>query len=272
MDKIYIKDFEIFANHGVFESEKALGQKFIISLELFLNLRESGQTDDLTKSIHYGILMEDVEKFFTSQSFDLIETAVEKTCEHILLNNDLVNKVKINLKKPWAPVKRTFDYISIKMERMWHTVYVSGGCNLGNKKETLDKALEILDNEKDIKLQKVSNYYNTKPVGYDDQDDFMNIVFEIKTLKNPSELMDKLLEVEQVFKRERTIKNGPRTLDLDIIFFDDMVIDDEKTIIPHPRCHERQFVMKPMTDIKPYFVHPLLQKRIIDISNNLGDL
>ena len=272
MDRIYIKDYEIFANHGVFESEKTLGQKFVLSLELFLNLREAGQTDDLTKTIHYGELMEDVERFLTENTFDLIEKACEKACEYILLNYNLVHKVKINLKKPWAPVKKTFDYISIKMERSWHTVYVAGGANLGQKENSLKEAIEILNKENDIKVEKVSNFYVTKPVGYENQDDFVNCVFEIKTLKTPSELMDKFLEVEKGFKRERIVKDGPRTLDLDIIFFDDLICYDKKTIIPHPKCHERQFVMKPMTDINPYFVHPILNKRILDISNTLGEL
>ena len=80
------------------------------------------------------------------------------------------------------------------------------------------------------------------------------------------------LEVEQEFKRERIIRWGPRTLDLDIVFYDDIISYDEHILIPHPRAHERQFVMKPMCDINPYYVHPIYRKRIIDISSELGDL
>lgn len=272
MDKIYIKDFEIFANHGVFESEKVLGQKFILSLELFLDTRLAGKTDDLTKSVHYGELMEEIEKEFTKKSYDLIETASEEICEYILLNNDLIKKVKLELKKPWAPVKKTFDYVCITKERKWSKAYIAGGANLGYKEDTLKKAIEELKKNKDIKVTKISNFYTTSPVGYENQDDFVNCVFEVKTLKTPSELMDTLLNVEKLFKRERKVRWGPRTIDLDIIFYDDLVSYDEKVLIPHPRAHERQFVMKPMCDLNPYFVHPVFRKRVIDFSNELGSL
>ena len=80
------------------------------------------------------------------------------------------------------------------------------------------------------------------------------------------------LEVEKDFKRERIIRWGPRTLDLDIIFYDDIISYDEHILIPHPRAHERQFVMKPMCDINPYYVHPIYRKRVMDISSELGEL
>ncbi|MCI6667112.1 2-amino-4-hydroxy-6-hydroxymethyldihydropteridine diphosphokinase [Romboutsia timonensis] len=272
MDKIHIKDLEIIGFHGAIPEEKVLGQKFVLSFELDVDLRQAGKNDDLTKTVHYGELAQKVEEEFTKTSYDLIEKAAEEICEFVLLNYPLVKKVKLLLKKPWAPTRKHVEYVAVEIERKWNKVYIAAGSNLGNKEETLKEAIDKIDKRKDCVVTKVSNFYTTDPVGYEDQDQFVNCVFEIDTLQTPSELMDTLLEVEKDFKRERIIRWGPRTLDLDIIFYDDIISYDEHILIPHPRAHERQFVMKPMCDINPYYVHPIYRKRVMDISSELGEL
>ena len=272
MDKIHIKDLEIIGFHGAIPEEKVLGQKFVLSFELDVDLRQAGKNDDLTKTVHYGELAQKVEEEFTKTSYDLIEKAAEEICEFVLLNYPLVKKVKLLLKKPWAPTRKHVEYVAVEIERKWNKVYIAAGSNLGDKKETLKEAIDKIDKRKDCVVTKVSNFYTTDPVGYEDQDQFVNCVFEIDTLQTPSELMDTLLEVEKDFKRERIIRWGPRTLDLDIIFYDDIISYDEHILIPHPRAHERQFVMKPMCDINPYYVHPIYRKRVMDISSELGEL
>lgn len=272
MDKIHIKDLEIIGFHGAIPEEKVLGQKFVLSFELDVDLRQAGKNDDLTKTVHYGELAQKVEEEFSKTSYDLIEKAAEEICEFVLLNYPLVKKVKLLLKKPWAPTRKHVEYVAVEIERKWNKVYIAAGSNLGDKEETLKEAIYIIDKRKDCVVTKVSNFYTTDPVGYEDQDQFVNCVFEINTLQTPSELMDTLLEVEKDFKRERIIRWGPRTLDLDIIFYDDIISYDEHILIPHPRAHERQFVMKPMCDINPYYVHPIYRKRVMDISSELGEL
>lgn len=272
MDKIHIKDLEIIGFHGAIPEEKVLGQKFVLSFELDVDLRQAGKNDDLTKTVHYGELAQKVEEEFTKTSYDLIEKAAEEICEFVLLNYPLVKKVKLLLKKPWAPTRKHVEYVAVEIERKWNKVYIAAGSNLGDKEETLKEAIDKIDKRKDCVVTKVSNFYTTDPVGYEDQDQFVNCVFEINTLQTPSELMDTLLEVEKDFKRERIIRWGPRTLDLDIIFYDDIISYDEHILIPHPRAHERQFVMKPMCDINPYYVHPIYRKRVMDISSELGEL
>lgn len=272
MDKIHIKDLEIIGFHGAIPEEKVLGQKFVLSFELDVDLRQAGKNDDLTKTVHYGELAQKVEEEFTKTSYDLIEKAAEEICEFVLLNYPLVKKVKLLLKKPWAPTRKHVEYVAVEIERKWNKVYIAAGSNLGDKEETLKEAIYIIDKRKDCVVTKVSNFYTTDPVGYEDQDQFVNCVFEINTLQTPSELMDTLLEVEKDFKRERIIRWGPRTLDLDIIFYNDIISYDEHILIPHPRAHERQFVMKSMCDINPYYVHPIYRKRVMDISSELGEL
>ena len=272
MDKIHIKDLEIIGFHGAIPEEKVLVQKFVLSFELDVDLRQAGKNDDLTKTVHYGELAQKVEEEFTKTSYDLIEKAAEEICEFVLLNYPLVKKVKLLLKKPWAPTRKHVEYVAVEIERKWNKVYIAAGSNLGDKEETLKEAIDKIDKRKDCVVTKVSNFYTTDPVGYEDQDQFVNCVFEINTLQTPSELMDTLLEVEKDFKRERIIRWGPRTLDLDIIFYNDIISYDEHILIPHPRAHERQFVMKPMCDINPYYVHPIYRKRVMDISSELGEL
>ncbi|MFD3158298.1 2-amino-4-hydroxy-6-hydroxymethyldihydropteridine diphosphokinase [Haloimpatiens sp. FM7330] len=269
MDKIYIKDLEIYANHGVFQEEKKLGQKFLISIELELNLRKAAITKDLTKSIDYGRLCCEVEEEFKKESYDLIETAAEKISEFILEKYDIVKKVKIVLKKPWAPIGKPLDYAAVEINRKWHKAYIGLGSNIGDKNKNLSDAIQKIDESKYCRVIKKSSFIVTPPWGYTDQDEFLNGVIEVETTLEPKELVVFLLNIEKELKRERIIKWGPRTIDLDVLLYDDIISDDEEIVVPHPRMHERMFVLEPLSEIAPYKIHPLLKERIIDIKKKL---
>jgi dihydroneopterin aldolase / 2-amino-4-hydroxy-6-hydroxymethyldihydropteridine diphosphokinase len=262
MDKIYLKNIEIFANHGVFKEEKTLGQKFILDLELSLNLEEASKTEDLTKSVHYGELCHSIEEVFVGESYDLIETAAVKVAEHTLITYPIVQRVKVRLKKPWAPIGRHLDYAAVEIERGWHEGYLSIGSNIGDKNKNLKEAIEKIDSSEDIILEKISSFIVTEPWGYENQEEFLNGVIKIKTILSPKGLMDKLLKIEEEMKRERIIKWGPRIIDLDIIFYDDVISEDEDITLPHPRMEEREFVLKPLCEIAPNKIHPILNKRV----------
>lgn len=265
MDKIYIRDLEVYAYHGVNSEEKAMGQRFLISLELSLDLREAGKSDDLNSTINYAELCHLVEEEFKSFKYDLIERAAEALAEFILLKYEKVEKVKVQLKKPWAPIGKPLKYAAVEIERGWHRVYIALGSNLGDKKENIDKAINEINSLKTCHLIKISKFYETKPVGYLEQEDFLNCAIKIKTLLSPKELIKELLRIESELKRERIIRWGPRTIDLDIIFYDDIITSSDDIIIPHPRMHERLFVLKPLCDIAPYIVHPIIGKRVITL-------
>ena len=269
MDKIVIKDLEVFAFHGVFEGEKSVGQKFLISLELSLDLGLASKTCDLTKTVHYGELCEKIEAEFKKNSYDLIETACEKICEFTLMEYEMVNKVKVIVKKPWAPIHKSLDTVFIEMERKWSTAYLSYGSNMGNKEEYIRRALNLIDTSKYIKVIKESSLIETKPWGYTEQDNFINGACKIKTILNPKELMGFLLNVEKSLDRERKIKWGPRTIDLDIIFYDDLVTEDDFVTLPHPRAHLREFVLEPINEIAPNKIHPLYKKRVFELLESL---
>lgn len=270
LDKIIIKDFEIFANHGVFKEEKVLGQKFIVSLELLVSTREAAITEDLTNSVHYGELCERVEEEIQRQSYDLIETVAEKIAEFILIEYSLVKEVKVNLKKPWAPVARHLDYVAVEINRKRSRAFIALGSNMGDKEKNLINAIEKIKSFNHTSVKKVSSFIKTEPWGYLDQEEFLNGVIEIDTLLPPKELVRLLLSTEEELKRERIIKWGPRTIDLDVILYDDLITEDEEILIPHPRMHERMFVLEPLAEIAPYVVHPLLNKRIIQLKEELS--
>lgn len=271
MDKLHIKDLEVYAFHGVNKEEKLMGQRFLISLEISLDLRTAGLNDDLSKTVNYAELCYDIEREFTRVKFDLIEAAAEALTQYILLNYDTIKRVKILLKKPWAPIGKPIDYAAVEIERCWHTSYIALGTNMGDKEQNIKEALEKLQIDS-CRVTKISDIYTTKPVGYTEQDDFLNCTAELKTLFTPKELIQFMLNIEKDLKRERTIKWGPRTIDLDVLLYDNIITSSEEIIIPHPRMHERLFVLKPLSDIAPFVVHPILNKRIKEIEMEVSKL
>ena len=126
---------------------------------------------------------------------------------------------------------------------MNHTAYLSLGSNMGNRFEFLKEALETLDDNYPIKVVNVSSIYETDPVGYEDQDLFLNMVAQINTDLSPIEFLDACLKIEIELGRKREIRWGPRTIDLDILLYNEENMITERLVIPHPRMHERSFVV-----------------------------
>ena len=271
MDKIYIRDLEFIGYHGVFEEEKKLGQKFYVTLELITNLRDAGLNDDILKTTHYGEVAKTVEKIFFSKKYDLIETLAEDIAREILLNFNLISELKLEIKKPWAPVGIPLDNVAVEINRKWTEAYISLGSNMGNKKENLEKAISELSQVKDTFVTKKSEIIETEPFGYKEQDDFLNACVGIKTLLPARELLKELLAIEKRMGRERKIKWGPRIIDLDIIFYGKEVIEEDDLIVPHPYMEYREFVLKPLEEIIPNFVHPLLMKRVSTLRKELEE-
>ncbi|MFK4786217.1 2-amino-4-hydroxy-6-hydroxymethyldihydropteridine diphosphokinase [Fusobacterium sp. MFO224] len=269
MDKIIIKDLELIGNHGVFKEEKKLGQKFLISVEMKTDTSLAGKNDDLNYSTHYGMVADDIEKLFLNNSFNLIETCAEKIANMILVNYPLIKEVTINIKKPWAPIQKHFEFVGVEINRKWHTVYLSLGSNIGAKKDNLSKAIELIKNLSNTEVTTISSFLETEPYGLKEQDNFFNACIEIKTLFSPHELLHNLLQIEKEMGRIRTIKWGPRVIDIDIILFDNLILQDDDLAIPHPYMCDRMFVLKPLSEIAPNIIHPLENKTISFLKNIL---
>ncbi|NFG36274.1 2-amino-4-hydroxy-6-hydroxymethyldihydropteridine diphosphokinase [Clostridium botulinum] len=137
-----------------------------------------------------------------------------------------------------------------------HTAYVAFGSNMGEKENYIKRALEKIE-ERGMKIIKVSSIYETEPYGVLDQDSFLNGVVKIETNLTPEDLIGELLNIEKQLDRVRERRWGPRTIDLDIIFYDDLIINEKDLVIPHKDMENREFVLKPLCDIDENFIHPV---------------
>ena len=148
----------------------------------------------------------------------------------------------------------------------FHTAYVALGSNLGDKEANLRRALELLI-ERGVEIVKTSTFISTEPYGVTDQPTFLNGVCEVRTSLEPLALLHTLLEIEQEMGRVRLRHWGERNIDLDLLLYEDVVIDTPELKLPHPDMQNRDFVLLPLAEIAPELVHPILQKSIEELSN-----
>jgi 2-amino-4-hydroxy-6-hydroxymethyldihydropteridine diphosphokinase len=149
----------------------------------------------------------------------------------------------------------------------WQSCYLSLGSNLGDRRLNLKTAIDLMSRHPEIRVCEVSPLYETQPVGYVDQPDFLNLVVRIETTLLPENLLKFTRSTELVLGRQRDIRWGPRTIDIDILLIDQQVMDTAELTIPHPRMAERAFVMLPLADIAKDLVHPVTHKTVSDMAH-----
>lgn len=262
VDQIKIENLEIYAAHGVFPEETRNGQMFKIDAILYTNLRPAGIKDELTLSTHYGEVCQFMAQFFRENTYLLIEAAAEHLVRALLLKFPLIERVELELKKPHAPIGLPFENVSVRIERGWKTAYMGIGSNLGDKQQFLNQAIKRLKENELIREVKCSKIIATAPYGGAALYDFLNGAIELKTLLTPYELLDFLHELEAEAGRERKIHWGPRTLDMDILFYQDFVSNDPVLTVPHPDMENRQFVLEPLDELCPWYFNPVTGKTV----------
>lgn len=270
-DTIRIRHLEVFANHGVYPEETKLGQKFLINAALYTPTREAGLKDDLTKSIHYGEICHEITSFMRDNTYQLIEAAGERLAERLLLCTPRLERIELEIIKPWAPIGLPLESVSVKITRGWHKVYIALGSNMGDKQAYIGEAVEKLKELARNRQVKVSELVVTEPYGGVEQDCFLNGCLEMETLLAPMELLGEMNRIEAEAGRERTVHWGPRTLDLDMIFYDSLVIEEPKLLIPHPDMHNREFVLKPLAELCPHKRHPVTGRTVQEMLEQVSD-
>lgn len=189
LDKIEIKELEVFANHGVYPEENVLGQKFVISATLFTRTRLAGLTDELSASINYGEVSHMITDFTRKHTYKLLESLAENLAEMLLCSLSGLEKITLKIEKPWAPVALPLKTVSVEITRKWHTAYIAFGSNMGDKKMYIDNGIRGLAETKGCRIEAISDYLITEPYGVTDQDEFLNGVLKMRTLLTPGELL-----------------------------------------------------------------------------------
>lgn len=269
MDQIRIDNLEVFAHHGVFPEEKEYGQKFYVNAVLYTNTRDAGLADELSFSTNYGEICHFITNWMQEKIYDLIESVAENLAEQILLNFGSISKIDLEIRKPFAPMRLPFESVSVRITRSWHQVYLSMGSNMGDREKYIKQGIDGLNNNKCIQVQKVAEVMETEPYGNVEQEKFLNTAVKLRTLLTPKELLAYIHEIENSAGRTREVHWGPRTLDLDILFYDKMVYEDDELIIPHVDMENRAFVLEPLSQIAPNLRHPIWGQTVTQLLNKL---
>ena len=148
---------------------------------------------------------------------------------------------------------------------MKKTAFIGIGSNQGLARENCEQALKELGLLEKVWVESNSSLYETAPLGIENQDWFINSVVKIKTTLLPLALLNELLGIEEKMGRVRTIKWGPRIIDLDLLFYEDLIITETNLKIPHPELHKRKFVLEPLKEIAPKLLHPILKKTVEEL-------
>ena len=152
-----------------------------------------------------------------------------------------------------------------------HLAYIGFGSNIGDRLAHIQNAIHALSETEGITLQKISSIYQTDPVGYETQAQFLNGVAAIQTDLPPLSLLRTLKDIEVSVGRQHRIRWGPREIDLDILMYGDLCLQTEKLVIPHPEMHRRRFVLAPLAEIAPDLVHPVLKESVQTLLARLED-
>ncbi|KAB7746495.1 2-amino-4-hydroxy-6-hydroxymethyldihydropteridine diphosphokinase [Nostocoides sp. F2B08] len=248
--------------HGVFAEERRDGQDFVVDIAVDADLAAAGSSDDLADTVNYAHLAALAVARIEGESFDLIERLASVIAEDVLADDGgrlLVDAVTVTVHKPQAPVGVAFGDVTVRVrrERPAVPVVIALGTNLGDRYSTLSFAELELAERVCAGPVVVSDYVETDPVGGPDQPDYLNAVAVGLTRLSPTTVLSRLHAIEAAAGRVRDVRWGPRTLDLDLVQYGDpdtgtdIVSDAERLTLPHPRAHERAFVLLPWLDADP---------------------
>jgi dihydroneopterin aldolase/2-amino-4-hydroxy-6-hydroxymethyldihydropteridine diphosphokinase len=254
-DHVLINDLRFESIIGVLDQERLAPQPLRVDVDMEIDLHDAGSSDDLEQTVHYGEVAVALANLARDTQYLLLERLAQHMAE-VVLSFPLVRAVELTLTKLQPPIPEQIDSTAVRIRRVRaevssttrHRAIVALGSNLGRREAHLRFAVERLGES----VVAQSQVFETDPVGGpDDQDAYLNMVVVLETELDPYALLRWLHRIEADAGRERIVHWGPRTLDLDLLFFDDVVITGGNLAVPHPRYAERRFVLAPLSEVAP---------------------
>lgn len=256
MDTILVDDLRVMCVIGALPHERETAQPLRVDLAVGVDLSDAGRTDELDDTVHYGLVAERVTEMAEASKFILLERFAAEVAD-VVLAFDRVERVEVTVTKLRPPVPTPLATTGVRIVRTRaeatstplhsHTAIVALGSNLGDREGFLRLAVGELGN-----VTAVSDVYETEPIGGPDaQGAYLNMVAVVETSLDPFAFLRRCRRIEALALRQRVVHWGPRTLDVDVLFFDDMRIDSPELVVPHPRINERRFVLTPLAEVAP---------------------
>lgn len=269
MDRVGVNNLCLHGFHGVFQEERKLGQKFFIDIDCRLDLATCAAGDDYGHAVCYGTLCDLAAEVSGEGPYNLIETLGSRIAIAVLERFDPVGEVRVRVRKPSAPIDAALDHVEIEIvRRRRRRVAFSLGSNVGDKPGNLRTALAWMNTLEGTEIDRVSRFYKTKPWGDTDQDWFLNACAIGSTTLDPVALLRALKRIELTLGRVPTRRWGPRVIDIDILFVDDLEMETPLLTLPHRGIFNRAFVLIPLSEIATE--HRVLGRVIGDAAAEIG--
>ena len=251
-DRIFVSNLCLHGRHGVPAEESALEQKFFVDIDCAVDMDDALRDDDYTKTLCYGALCDVAAEIASSGRFNLIETLADRIANGILARFAAVSKIRVRIRKPFAPIAAALDHVGAEVVRHRATRFgLSLGSNVGNKLDNIAKAISRLADCPDVDIEEVSHFYRTAPWGKTDQDWFVNACVLGTTSANPRDLLRRCKGVEIQIGRLKNARWGPRVVDIDLLFMGKIAMEDAELTLPHKEIFNRAFVLQPLAEIAP---------------------
>lgn len=256
MDRIEINGLRVVTTIGVLPHEREIAQPLQVDVSLHVDLNDAGFSDELADTANYGAVTEALTALARESKDLLLERLAHKMAERALMF-DRVEAVDVTLTKLHPPIPEDMASTAVRIHRTrrglavpprnQHRAVVALGSNLGDRVSFLKYAVDNLDG-----IIALSQVFETDPIGGpDNQGPYLNMAALIETELDPFAMIRRLQRIEAEAGRQRIIRWGPRTLDLDLLFYDDVTITGEDLTVPHPRYAERRFVLAPLSEVDP---------------------
>lgn len=255
-DRIELRGLRALGHHGALPGEQDQAQPFEIDLDIEADLTAAGTSDELADTIDYGAVASAAVAVVADERWRLLERLAQRVVDEVFGVDRRVAAVTVTVRKLRPPVPLDLQSAAVRLTRRRRRAFLGLGANLGDREAALREAAAALPD-----VVAVSPVYETEPVGGPEgQPPYLNLVVELATARSARDLLAMAHRLEASAGRDRAaeVRNGPRRLDIDVLWIDGVVLDEADLVVPHPRMLERRFVLAPLADLAPDLVARLV--------------